>query len=345
MTRINLVEAGKWRSAIIQEHCDPLVAIAVSTCLDSFKQHDSMTIGVSSRSIRSKIAKYLDLVFAEFAQQNAVALIESKSLSGLIGDQHAMEIMIHEWARRAIEQAELGSNQKVERVVGTVDTVRNFVRFCRIFQSVRIPIQVAQQAKDGSFTYYKCEQRIRERKSQYPKPVEVWFDEAGRCQLCCNFTQAEKFKIDRIKLGDKVDKNIPLYVRSLSPRYCANHASTEGDQYKRDLTRRGYWHAMMRAVVEVRSHRNLRALHLEELREITYEFVFPQKRIMPIVKKIYDYVKRPHLNVPMTEMRFELADLLLKLSIEIKATQTVQSGNAEKFQANLVLSLFKILNR
>jgi hypothetical protein len=179
---------------------------------------------------------------------------------------------------------------------------------------------VAEKGKDGKFTYHESEKRLRTRKNAYPKPLEVWFDQEGWCELCCCHTETELFKRERIDAGDDIKPDVPLYVPSLSTRFCADHASAAGRVYKRDVVRRKYWHALMRALIEARLSRGLYALDFEERRAVTYGLVFPQKSILPSVETILDYVMNPPVRLSETASRAHLLGLLSQAIAEAENT-------------------------
>lgn len=319
MTRFESFEAEK-RRHIVSEDCDPAIAQAVVRCLDSFKPNDSLSIGVRSRSIPTKIAKHLDPALADFARRNGVPMTGWSGLAELVLDHESMDFRIHMWGRKVIARAERKGNMHWSQATHTVDTLRYFAQFCCSFRSTRIPIQVAEQGKDGNFTYYDSEQRLRVRKNAYPKPLEVWFDQEGWCELCCCHTETEQFKRERIDAGDDINPDVPLYVPSLSTRFCADHASTAGRIYKRDVVRRKYWHALMRALIEARLSRGLYALDFEERRAVTYGLVFPQKSILPSVETILGYVMNPPVRLSETASRAHLLGLLSQAIAEAENT-------------------------
>ncbi len=312
MTRFEAFDADRQRPNIVAEHCDPAIAQAVVVCLDAFKPSDSLSIGVRSRSIPVKIAKHLDPVLVDFAIRNEVPMTGWNGLSELVRDcnRDVMDFRIHMWGRQVIARAVCKGHKHRDQAAHTVDTLRNFAEFCRAFRSTRLPVQVAEKGKDGAFAYHLEEQRIRVRKHAYAKPIEPWFDEAGWCELCCNHTETEKFKREHIEAGDDIKPDVPLYVPSLSTRFCADHASTAGQAYKRDLLRRPYWHSMMRALIEARLSLGLYALDFEERRAATYELVFPQKSVLPSVKAIHDYVMNPPGKLRETTSRADLLELM-----------------------------------
>nr|WP_315494232.1 hypothetical protein [uncultured Rhodoferax sp.] len=319
MTRFESFETEK-RRHIVSEHCDPAIAQAVVRCIDSFKPNDSLSIGVRSRSIPTKIAKHLDPALADFARRNGVPMTGWNGLAELVLDHESMDFRIHMWGRKVIARAELNGNMHWSQATHTVDTLRYFAQFCCSFRSTRIPIQVAEKGKDGKFTYHDSEQRPRMRKDAYPKPMEVWFDQEGWCELCCRPTETEQFKRERIDAGDDIKPDVPLYVRSLSTRFCADHASIAGRSYKRDVVRRKYWHALMRALIEARLSQGLYPLDFEERRAVTYGLVFPQKSILPSVKAVHDYVANPPIRLGEAASRAHLLGLLKQAMAEAKDT-------------------------
>lgn len=317
MTRFASFETDRHHSSIVAEYCDPAIAQAVVVCLHSFKPNDSLSIGVRSRSIPTKIAKHLDPVLADFARRNEVPLTEWAGLSELVHDRESMDLKIHMWGRKIIVRADLHGHEQSNHAAHTIDTLRNFARFCLSFRSIRTPLQVAEEKK-GKLTYHESERRIRTRKDPYPKPLEFVFDEEGWCELCCSHSETEKFKRERIDAGDKIKPELPLFVPSLSTRHCGKHAVIAGKSYKRDVVRREYWHAMMRALIEARLAQGLDALDFEERRAVTYDLVFPQKSVLPSVKAIRDYVKNPPTRLGKTESRAHLLGLLRLAILEVK---------------------------
>lgn len=319
MIRFKSFEAERHPSKIVAEHCDPAIAHAVVVCLDSFKSTDSIaSTVVVSCSIPAKIAKHLDPVLTDFARRKEVPLTKWSGLSELVLDPESMDLNIHLWGRKIIDRAHLQGHEQSIRAAHTIDTLRNFARFCRSFRSIRTPFQIAEKSKDGKFLYHYSEQRPRPRKDPFPKPIEFFFDKEGWCELCCSHTQTELFRLEKIAEGDYIDSKLPLYVNSLSPRYCADHAPTEGHRYKRDLIRREYWHATMRALIEARLAMGLDALDFEELRASTYGLVFPQRSVLPSVKAICDYVKNLTIRLDKTESRVHLLELLRLAMAEVK---------------------------
>lgn len=237
-----------------------------------------------------------------------------------------MDVKIQMWGREVIARAECNGNWHSDQAVHTVDTLRNFARFCRSFRPTRIPSQTAEKGKDGTFTYPDSEQRIRVRKDAYPKPIEIWFDEDGWCELCCRHTETEQFKRERIEAGDEIKPDVPLYVPSLSPRFCADHASTAGQAYKRDVLRRPYWHTMMRALIEARLFLGMHALDFEARREATYGLVFPQKRVLPSVKDIHDFVMNPPWKLNKLASRAYLLELIRQAIADAKRESELDRG-------------------
>jgi hypothetical protein len=321
MTRFESFEADKRRINIVTEHCDPDIAAAVVVCLDSLKPNDSLSIGVRSRSVPAKIAKHLDPVLADFAHRNEVPITGWIGLSELVlnSNRDSMDLTLHMWGRQVIARADRCGSKPWNHAAHTVDTLRNFVHFCRSFRPTRDPIQVYQNGINGKPDTYDIDaQRIRPHKDPYPRPIEFFFDEDGWCELCCSHTATEKFRLEKIAAGERIDPELPLYVPSLSSRFCADHASTEGKAYKRDVPRREYWHAMMRALIEARLAQGIYALDFKERRAVTYDLVFPQKSILPSVKAIHDYVKNSPIRLNDKESRAHLLELLRLTMVEVK---------------------------
>jgi hypothetical protein len=328
MTRFKSFEAEKRRPNIVAEHCDPAIAQAVVVCLDAFKPNDSLSIGLRSRSIPAKIAQHLDPVLADFARRNEVPMTGWNGLSELVKNcnRDLMDFRIHMWGRQVIARAGCKGYKHRDQAAHTIDTLRNFAGFCRSFRSTRMPIQIAEKVKDGKFEYHLSEQRIRVRTLAFAKPIEVWFDDAGWCELCCHHSETEQFKRERIEAGDDIKPDVPLYVPSLSPRFCADHASTAGQAYKRDVLRRPYWHTMMRALIEARLSLGLHALDFEERREATYGLVFPQKKVLPSVKAIHDFVMNPPGKLSKMALRADLLELIRLAIADAKRESELDRG-------------------
>jgi hypothetical protein len=323
MNRFNYSEANKRRRNIVEKFCDPAIAQAVVVCLDLFKPSDSLTIGVRARSVPAKIAKYLHPVLCEYARRIEVPLTSGSGISKLVPDMVLMDGNIQTWGRQVIAQANRQGQKQSREACHTIDTLRNFFYFCRAFRTRRFPIQFAELNKVGKYLYSETEKRPGPLKGAYTEPLETYFDAEGWCHLCCRTSQTEQLKRERISAGDYVNPGLPLAMKEKSAQYCADHSpyrsASTGQYYKTDLKRRAHWHAVMRALIEVRRLLKLNALDFEQLRRQTWDLVFLPKIVLPSVQAIYDYVQKAAAWRDEAEMRQHLQNLLGQALLEISA--------------------------
>ena len=274
----------------INMNCAEQIATAIQFCKSTFSKGD--TTNGAARSIRRKVKKHFDPCLNTWIEANNLSSFPN-DFSGLlsIGEGQAdKQIEIWgEFAKLKISFNADPSHMSIEAMSATIDSMRNFSRFCFSFKSKRIRVVRNNSENDlepgTKRVGRKTGKQLNDRLSWYLK-----IEQENFCELCLNTTEAAIEGEERAQTGADIypdalvllKNDVSVVGSGWSTKYCEEHSSRDKFshlKYERDSRRRIFYYSLICLIKRCRELLGLNGLTPEMLRSHAHSIVFIDKSV------------------------------------------------------------------